>query len=160
MTEDETPRDWRGTEIKIGSPVIYGGPVGRSIQLVEGEVVGFSRTGRVNVKVIRRAYSKAWSGDKRVVHVGQDRLIVVNPDGLPPTTLPTWGEAIDEADRVAEERARRQGTHTGPIWEEVPYEVSTGWGTATRTVYRAVSLPCAACGDANRNERDCPGRPA
>lgn len=91
------PRDWRGTKIEIGSPVIYGAPLGRSIQLVEGEVVGFSKTGRVNVRIVRRAVSHAWGGNREVVHVGQDRLIVIRPDSLPPTGLPTWGDKLQEA---------------------------------------------------------------
>ncbi len=137
------PRDWRGTKIEVGSPVIYGGPVGRSIQLVEGEVVSFSKTGRVNVKVIRRAYSKAWAGDKRTVHVGQDRLIVIKPDGLPPTTLPTWEEAIDKAKRDSEERDRNYETHD---WPEPFVEQQQFGPRSSYYVGRRVQPPCARCG--------------
>ena len=140
--KSETPRDWRGTVIEIGSPVIYGGPVGRSIQLVEGEVVGFTKAGRVNIKVVRRAYSKAYYGDKRVVHVGMDRLVVLNPDSLPPTALPTWEEAIDASAAKRDERDRLSATHTWPpeVWEDVSY------GKVTYHNHRRVQPPCSVCG--------------
>ncbi len=76
---DETPAspvtDWRGTPILIGQTVVYGGPVGRSVAQVEAEVVGFTKSGRVNVRPIRRSYG-TWQ-TKEVVHVGPDRLTVV-----------------------------------------------------------------------------------
>jgi len=144
--KSQTPRDWRGTEILIGAPVIYGGPVGRSIQLVGGEVVGFTKAGRVNVKVIRRAYSEAYYGDKRVVHVGMDRLIVLNPDSLPPTALPTWEEAIDTSAAERDERDRRSATHTWPpeVLEDVTY--GSGPNRVTYHNHRSVQPPCTVCG--------------
>lgn len=72
--------DWRGTAVLIGQTVIYGAPVGSSISMVEAEVIGFTRSGRVNVRPIRRAYGRWQSKD--VVHVGPDRLTVI--DRLPP----------------------------------------------------------------------------
>ncbi len=108
MTSLSEPiRDWRGIIIEPGLTVVYGGPVGRSIQMVEGEVVGFTKSGRVNVKVIRRAYT---SGDRDVVHVGADRLTVV--DALPPTTNATQAEES----AVRAERRRRYQTHDIPSY--------------------------------------------
>lgn len=75
--------DWRGTPINIGDTVIYGAPVGRSIAMVEGIVDSFTKTGRVNVKVVRRAYGLS---GKDVVHVGPDRLTIVTK--LPDTSKP------------------------------------------------------------------------
>lgn len=91
-------KDWRGTEIEVGSLVIYGAPVGRSIALVEGLVDGFTDSGRVWVTIIRRAYGGGWSGSKSRVHVGADRLVVVTE--LPPSDIPLT------ADKVAESNAR------------------------------------------------------
>lgn len=106
MTEQVT--DWRGTPIIPGALVIYGAPVGRSIAMVEAEVVGFTKSGRVNVKVIRRAYG-SWGEMKEVVHVGADRLTIV--EKLPPTEVPTEKEkeAIRQAERA--ERDRIEATH-------------------------------------------------
>ena len=141
------PRDWRGTSIKVGDPVIYGAPVGRSIELVEGEVTGFSKTGRVNVKVIRRAYSHAGGYGKRTVHVGQDRLTVIRPDSLPPTTLPTWEEAIEASQRRQEEREDRYNSHVWPPVEETPRVTKDdGWGRQI-LVQQATRFypPCTRC---------------
>lgn len=142
------PRDWRGTAIKVGDPVIYGAPVGRSIELVEGEVTGFSKTGRVNVQVIRRAYSHAGSWGKRNVHVGQDRLTVIRPDSLPPTTLPTWEEAIEQTKKRAQEREDRYNSHTWPDVVETPLVTrDDGWGRQI-VVSHATRFypPCEVCG--------------
>ena len=103
----EPIRDWRGTVVEPGQTVIYGGPVGRSIQMVEAEVVGFTKSGRVNVRVTRRAYSH---GDRDVVHVGADRLTVVLE--LPPTDNPT--QAQENA--VRDERRRKRNTHDMPSY--------------------------------------------
>lgn len=101
----ESIRDWRGTVIEPGQTVIYGSPVGRSIQLVEGEVDGFTKSGRVRVRVIRRSYT---TGSKEVVDVGADRLTIV--ESLPPTSNPTQAE---EYAAVLEQR-RRRATHDMP----------------------------------------------
>lgn len=100
MTSD-TPRDWRGIPITPGARVIYGAGVGRSIALVEGTVdtdTPFTKSGRVNVRVIRRAYGGGWYDPKPVVHVGRDRLTVVE---LPPSTEPTEAEKAAESERHA-----------------------------------------------------------
>lgn len=110
MATSEPIVDWRGTVITEGATVIYGGPVGRSIQQVEGRVAGFTKTGRVNVEIIRRSYTTPYGGgDKRVVHVGPDRLTIV--ESLPPTDKPTWGELGDAADARRAEQTRIRDTH-------------------------------------------------
>ena len=101
----EPIRDWRGTPIEPGQTVIYGSSVGRSIQLVEGEVDSFTKSGRVRVRVIRRSYT---TGSKEVVVVGADRLTIV--ESLPPTSNPTQ---VEEYAAVAEKR-RRRATHDMP----------------------------------------------
>lgn len=158
-TEEEKiadPRDWRGTPILVGSPVIYGGPVGRSIQLVEAEVVGFSKTGRVNVKIVRRAYSRAWPSDKRIVHVGQDRLVVVKSDGLPPTTLPTWEQEMQEAEDRRNRRDRNYETHT---WPPSYVEQVRPGPRSTFLMDRYVYPPCSVCGLETREgyDKECVG---
>lgn len=98
---DDDPRgpvDWRGTPITPGALVIYGAPVGRSIALVEATVADpmLTPSGRIWLDVIRRAYG-GWGDSKRRVHVGADRLTVV--DILPPTTMPTDVEKHAEKTR-------------------------------------------------------------
>ena len=80
------PFDWRGVPIVIGQVVLYGSPVGRSFCMVEGEVVGFTRTGRVNVHVVRRAIGGWQTQD--VVRVRPERVTVVSLPGGP---LVTYG---------------------------------------------------------------------
>lgn len=117
---EETPKDWRGTPIVPGALVIYGAPVGRSIAMVEAEVVGFTKSGRVNVRVVRRAYGN-WGEQKEIVHVGADRLTIV--EKLPPTEVPTDKElnAIRKAEW--EERNRIAETHLFPYYS---YAYNTG----------------------------------
>lgn len=117
---EETPKDWRGTPIVPGALVIYGAPVGRSIALVEAEVVGFTKSGRVNVRVVRRAYG-SWGEGKEIVHVGTDRLTIVTE--LPPTDMPTDKEK--EVIRKAEnaERERVYNTHR---FQYYSYAYNTG----------------------------------
>lgn len=137
MTSLSEPiRDWRGTVIEPGQTVIYGGPVGRSIQQVEGEVVGFTKSGRVNVHVIRRSFT---SGDRDVVHVGADRLTVV--ESLPPTSNVTQAE--QNVERL--ERHRRYETHDmPPYWNSEP-------------PYTNPNRVCQRCGVtfAEASEREC-----
>lgn len=108
-TSIEDPRDWRGTPIVVGATVIYGAPVSRSIAMVEGTVESFTKSGRVNVRVVRRAYGYTWSDSKPVVHVGQDRLTVVTD--LPTSLMPTEDEKSVIRERERAERARIHGTH-------------------------------------------------
>jgi hypothetical protein len=89
-----TAQDARGVDITEGASCIYGAPVGRSIALVEGVIDGFTASGRVWVKVVRRAYGGGYSGGKDRVHVGPDRLVVV--DALPACDLPTDAETREE----------------------------------------------------------------
>ncbi len=137
--------DWRGTPITEGALVIYGAPVGRSIALVEGTVDGFTKSGRVNVRVLRRAYGGGWS-DREVVHVGPDRLTIVAE--LPPTELPLLSEEIAARKARVEETRRRVASHD---WPERREETFTGRPTyggygpdVTRT--RTVQDPCTKCG--------------
>lgn len=85
-----------------GASCIYGAPVGRSIALVEGVIDGFTPSGRVWVKIVRRAYGGGWEGGRDRVHVGADRLVIV--DKLPTCELPT--DAEKAADRRVETIAR------------------------------------------------------
>lgn len=141
-------RDWRGTPIVPGAPCIYGAPVGRSIALVEGEVVGFTKSGRVNVRVIRRAYGGGWS-EREIVHVGHDRLIIIQPDTLPPTTLPTEREAIAQHREQMAERERNEASHTGmtygPLDEGQDAYIRGRWGWT----------PCTVCGTTDPRAKEC-----
>lgn len=128
------PKDWRGTAIEIGDVVIYGAPVGRSIALVEAEVVGYTTSGRVNVRIIRRAYGGNWS-DKEVVHVGADRLVVVT--ALPPSDVPLTSEVIAERRARDAEHRRIHNSHDWPP----PYQ-----GVGPGGWYQTVRPPCTRCG--------------
>lgn len=128
--------DWRGTPIEPGQIVVYGGPVNRSIQQVEGQVEGFTKSGRVRVRVIRRSYT---TGSKEIVDVGPDRLTVV--ESLPPTTNATQAE---EYAAVLETR-RIYATHNMPsYWLDGP-----PWTNPNRV--------CVDCGAtyAESREREC-----
>lgn len=148
MTTDETPRDWRGTPITIGAPTIHGGPVGRSIELVEGVVEGFTKTGRVNIRVTRRAYTGASTYSKEVVHVGQDRLVVLNPDSLPPSELPTLTEGKEAAkERMAKLNAIKD-THDLEWVEE--------WAGGSSYRYKTQVHRCKKCGTSKYYTEECP----
>ncbi|MGI5404154.1 hypothetical protein ACQEVG_32830 [Streptomyces sp. CA-135486] len=101
-----TAKDARGVDIVEGATCIYGAPVGRSIALVEGVIDGFTASGRVWVKVVRRAYggSASWGTPRDRVHVGSDRLVVV--DALPECVLPTDAEEAAEARKQRVDRYR------------------------------------------------------
>lgn len=111
------PRDWRGVPIKVDSLCIYGAPVGRSIAMVEARVVGFTKSGRVNVVPIRRAYGSSYSDNAAVkaVHVGQDRLTIVNE--LPEALLPTDVERADMAREKSRIREAAYETHKWPQYD-------------------------------------------
>lgn len=94
-------KDWRGTPIEEGATVIYGGGVGRSIQMVEAEVIGFHKDGKVRLKVVRRSFSGSY---KEEVLVGHDRITVVTE--LPPCEAQTVAEEI--ADRAAKEQRSKE----------------------------------------------------
>lgn len=119
MSDPTGPVDWRGTPITPGALVIYGGPVGRSIQLVEATVADpmLTPSGRIWLNIVRRAYTDDSDGR---VHVGTDRLIVV--ESLPPTNLPTATEVREKAERcrVAREAyvtaAHEAEQHGGSQW--------------------------------------------
>ncbi|MFD6361847.1 hypothetical protein ACFWFX_18645 [Streptomyces roseolus] len=115
-----TAKDARGVDIEVGATCVYGAPVGRSIALVEGVIDGFTPSGRVWVTVVRRSYGGGWSSDAKRVHVGPDRLVIV--DALPPCDLPTSAEKSEE--RRQEEIARHResiavveaGGEVPPYW--------------------------------------------
>jgi hypothetical protein len=90
-------KDARGIPVTVGATCVYGAPVGRSIALVEGVIDGFTPSGRVWVKIVRRAYGGGWATDAKRVHVGADRLVIV--DALPTCDLPT-AEEKSEAERL------------------------------------------------------------
>lgn len=99
--------DWRGTPIEPGRQVVYGAGVGRSIAPTEGVVEGFSASGKsVKVRVIRRAYGGY--GGQEVVHVGSDKLTVVE---LPDSEQETFIEKYERAERITAERGRVIRTH-------------------------------------------------
>jgi hypothetical protein len=136
------PVDWRSTPITPGALVIYGGPAGRSITMVEARVADpmLSLSGRIWLDIVRRSYAHTDGGR---VHVGADRLTVVTE--LPPTTVPT------DAERAARERAKRDarevfadGLHEREGHDgDPPGRVSTGpadWQYTWRT--------CQPCSDA------------
>jgi hypothetical protein len=97
--------DARGVPIKAFQHVVYGFGVSRSVAMAEGTIVGepskirpgcyvpaLTPSGRVKVKIIRRSYS---SGEKLVVDVAADRLVVVTL--LPESPLPTQAEKARKA---------------------------------------------------------------
>lgn len=110
-----TAKDARGVDITEGASCIYGAPVGRSIALVEGVIDGFTASGRVWVKVVRRAYggSSSWGTVRDRVHVGADRLVIV--DVLPKCDLPTDAEeaAANRRKRIDRWRERIDGLEAG-----------------------------------------------
>lgn len=114
------PTDARGVEITPGDSAVWGFAVGRSFAMAEGVVLGedcpsttcdvnchgvtvsLTPSGRVRVRVTRRSYG---GGEKPVVYVAPDRLVVLRPDTavigdevcsglpyLPPSPLPTQDE--------------------------------------------------------------------
>jgi hypothetical protein len=114
-----TAKDARGVEITEGASCIYGAPVGRSIALVEGVIDGFTQSGRVWVRIVRRAYGGGWSESKERVHVGPDRLVIV--DALPESTRPT------DAERQEERRRERIATYRQRIAELEAGGDARGW---------------------------------
>lgn len=127
--------DARGVAIAPGDTAIYGFSVSRSVAMAEGVVLGetthvsgaseedcpgcaryargehhlkvsLTPSGRVRVRVVRRSYG---GGEKPVVDVAPDRLVVLKTDvyqgallpltvlpTLPPSPLPTQDEANRE----------------------------------------------------------------
>lgn len=108
--------DARGVEISPGDTCLYGFGVGRSVAMAEGVVlsekdtyadmptasprfVSLTASGRVRVRIIRRSYGGG--GEKPVVDIAPDRLVVLKPSPypelmgphLPPSPLPTQDEA-------------------------------------------------------------------
>lgn len=134
------PEDWRGAPIIEGRTVVYGAGVGRSIQMVEGTVDGFTKKGRVRIRITRRSYT---SGTREVVDVGPDRLTVVWE--LPPSDQPTQGEKRAELEAAHAERQRLHATH------EVPEPTN-----ANRLLGSSTYPGCVTCGcsyfDAYRQE--------
>ncbi|MDX2575918.1 hypothetical protein PV332_10540 [Streptomyces scabiei] len=99
-----TTKDARGIEIVEGATCVYGAGVGRSIALVEAVVDGFTDSGRVWLKVVRRSYgATTWGKPRDRVHVGPDRLVIV--DALPSCDLPT------DAEKAAESRQERMARY-------------------------------------------------
>ena len=121
------PVDWRGTPITPGALVIYGAPVNRSIALVEAIVADpmLTPSGRIWLEVQRRAYG-GWGDGSRRVHVGADRLTVV--DSLPPTTRLTEQEKADRYEEQVTRREAWQDRHhaeQGHIMETSPHSGRT-----------------------------------
>lgn len=149
MTTDETPRDWRGTEITAGAPVIYGAGVGRSIELVEAEVAEpmLTKSGRIRLKIVRRAYQTGSSYSKAVVDVGPDRLTVIRPDSLPPTDLPLYTEQIEKSkERMAKLDAIRDTHDIQPVGE---------WAGGSHYRYKTTVYRCKKCGTSKYYSEEC-----
>lgn len=140
----EVIKDWRGTPITPGRLCIYGAPVGRSIALVEAEVVGFTKSGRVNLRIIRRAYGSSWS-EREVVHVGADRLVIV--DKLPDSDVPLTSTAIEARKAATTERKRILATH------DFPEYVSGRWDGST--YHQGFQPGCTRCGSGYYNAKEC-----
>nr|WSW58475.1 hypothetical protein OG513_07705 [Streptomyces sp. NBC_00998] len=98
-------KDARGIPITVGATCIYGAPVGRSIALVEGVIDGFTASGRVWVKIVRRAYGGYGVDRAERVHVGADRLVIV--DVLPECDLPTQATDVEALRAEHAQRYRR-----------------------------------------------------
>lgn len=144
----DTPTDWRGTPITPGRTVIYGAGVGRSIALVEATVEGFTKSGRVNVRIVRRAYGGA-SAD--VVHVGADRLTIV--DALPAAEVPTAAEEREQWRIQLAEYERNRATHQ----LERPHIPDVGPRGSERS-YTYVPEKCVRCdmNYAEASQTECP----
>lgn len=130
--QPDVKKDWRGTPIEIGATVIYGGPVSRSIQMVEAEVIGFTPSDRVRLKIIRRSFTGSY---KEWVDVGHDRLTVV--DSLPPCDLPTADDEITKRKAYEADRDRMQATHDLKPRVEAPKDPKPRYGYANYAVTQA-----------------------
>jgi hypothetical protein len=106
--------DARGVAIAPGDTAIYGFGVGRSVAMAEavvlndmgdyGDMVSLTPSGRVRLRVVRRSYS---SGEKPIVDVAPDRIVVLKPIDGPGTTPSLPGSPLptqDEEARVEIER--------------------------------------------------------
>ena len=89
--------DWRGTEITVGAIVIYAASLySHSVEMVEGQVIGFTNSGRVRIKIIRRSRRRnAYINDKDTTNVGADNVTVIG--SLPDTDMPTFSALINKA---------------------------------------------------------------
>lgn len=124
--------DARGVQIEPGDAVIYGFAVGRSVAMCEGVVVAeagkvsLTQSGRVRIRVVRRSYS---SGEKPVVDVAPDRIVVLKAMGptpayLPPSPLPTQDEEArsrieDLVRRYTEDLRLTEVPADRPWWDSV-----------------------------------------
>ncbi|MGW1268177.1 hypothetical protein [Streptomyces sp. NPDC002491] len=116
----DTLKDARGVDIHEGAPCVYGAGVGRSIALVEAVVDGFTDSGRVWLKVVRRSYgATTWGRPRDRVHVGPDRLVIV--DSLPNCDLPT------DAEKAVDAREERIRIYRDRIAELEAGGESVGW---------------------------------
>jgi hypothetical protein len=128
MNGDTVPVDWRGVPITEGCTLIYGAGVGRSVAMVEAVYEGKTTpSGRLWVRVVRRAYGSTGSAADLRVHIGADRVTVV--DSLPASDTPTEDEKIrTDCHRRADYHRKRIAELTQPGWaaseataEEVGY---------------------------------------
>ncbi|WP_406324075.1 hypothetical protein [Streptomyces niveus] len=122
-----TMKDARGVDIIEGASCVYGAPVGRSIAMAEGVIDGFTPSGRVWVKVVRRSYG---GGSAERVHVGADRLVIVGQ--LPASPLMT------QAEEQAEQRRKSIARYRERIAALEAGEARQGWEREDAlTLYRA-----------------------
>ncbi|KUN16538.1 hypothetical protein AQJ23_44910 [Streptomyces antibioticus] len=125
MSTPDPLKDARGVPIHVGATCVYGAGVGRSIALVEAIVDGFTDAGRVWLKVVRRSYGMTtWSKPRERVHVGPDRLVIV--DALPPCDLPTDAEKAQAIRKQRMERFRTRIAELEAGGEPIGWERTGG----------------------------------
>lgn len=135
--------DWRGTPIIEGSVLIYGAGVGRSVELVEAVYTGEeTATGRLWVNVRRRSYSGGWADCKTRVHIGADRVTVVQ--GLAYSDLPTETEKITKSLKKSiqwrkDELAALTDTSTPRSYYDTIEEQRTAWTSELRKQERKLA---------------------
>jgi len=113
--------DARGVIIEPGDTVIYGFSVGRSVATAEGVVQGaqsfdevtssttkvsLTASGRVRVRIVRRSYS---SGEKPVVDIAPDRLVVLKQRSFTPGAFVSVLPASPLPTQAQQARARLEG---------------------------------------------------
>jgi len=113
--------DARGVIIEPGDTVIYGFAVGRSIAMAEGVVEGaqdfsdltpsmmkvsVTSSGRVRVRIVRRSYS---SGEKPVVDIQPDRLVVLKQRSFTPSVFVSTLPGSPLPTQAQQARARLEG---------------------------------------------------
>lgn len=140
--------DWRGVPLAPGQMVIYGAPVGRSIAMVEAEVVELYMTKpeygtpqpKVKLRIINRAYGGSY---KEFVSVGQDRVTIV--EKLPASGIKKT--ATDEIREREEKEALQKKTRATHDLDPEPRGSDSGWRAWYDKPCRSCSLNYYECRD-------------